>query len=67
MKVSMSFSPVEPLHLFRYLDEQGFRCNNREMTYADRLDIAVRNIAGKRITYEQLTGKQQEKSSALFS
>jgi transposase-like protein len=48
---------VEPFHLFRYLDEQGFRYNNRKMTDADRLDIAARHIVGKRLTYDQLTGK----------
>ena len=54
-----TYISVEPFHLFRYLDEQGFRYNNRKMTDADRLDIAVRHIVGKRLTYEQLTGKEQ--------
>jgi len=52
-----TYVSVEPFHLFRYLDEQGFRYNNRKMTDADRLDIAARHIVGKRLTYEQLTGK----------
>jgi len=26
---------VEPFHLFRYLDEQSFRFNNRKMTMAN--------------------------------
>jgi hypothetical protein len=34
-----TYVSVEPFHLFRYLDEQGFRYNNRKMTDADRLDI----------------------------
>ena len=58
-----TYVSVEPFHLFRYLDEQGFRYNNRKMTDADRLDIAVRNIVGKRVTYDQLTGKVQDTQS----
>jgi hypothetical protein len=48
---------VEPFHLFRYLDEQAFRYNNRKMTDGDRFDIVVRQIVGKRLTWDQLTGK----------
>jgi len=55
-----TYVSVEPFHLFRYLDERGFRYNNRKMTDADRLDIAVRHIVGKRLTYERLTGKSTE-------
>lgn len=55
-----TYVSVEPFHLFRYLDEQGFRYNNRKMTDADRLDIAARHIVGKRLTYEHLTGKIPE-------
>ncbi len=53
---------VEPFHLFRYLDEQVFRYNNRAtkdnpLTDADRFDMAVRQIVGKRVTFAELTGK----------
>jgi transposase-like protein len=48
---------VEPYHLFRYLDEQSFRYNNREMTDGERFEVAVRQIVGKRLTYAELTGK----------
>ena len=54
-----TYVSVEPFHLFRYLDEQGFRYNNRKMTDADRMDIATRSIVGKRVTYDQLIGKAQ--------
>lgn len=60
-----TYVSVEPFHLFRYLDEQGFRYNNREMTDADRMDIATRQIVGKRVTYAQLTGKEGE-NAAVF-
>ncbi|MGA3026842.1 MAG: IS1595 family transposase [Bryobacteraceae bacterium] len=52
-----TYISVEPFHLFRYLDEQAFRYNNRKMTDSDRFDIAVRHIVGKRLTWDRLTGK----------
>ena len=55
-----TYVAVEPFHLFRYIDEQAFRYNNRkDMTDADRFDLAVSNIVGKRITYAELTGKTE--------
>jgi ISXO2-like transposase domain/Transposase zinc-ribbon domain len=57
-----TYVAVEPFHLFRYLDEQVFRYNNRstkekKVTDADRFDRAVRKIVGKRLTFAELTGK----------
>jgi transposase-like protein len=52
-----TYVSVEPFHLFRYLDEQVYRFNNRQMTDAERFDIAVKGIVGKRLTFDQLTGK----------
>jgi transposase-like protein len=53
-----TYVSVEPFHLFRYIDEQAFRYNNRkDLTDADRFDLAVRQIVGKRLTYAELTGK----------
>jgi hypothetical protein len=37
-----TYISVEPFHLFRYLDEQAFRYNNRKMDDGDRFDIIVR-------------------------
>jgi transposase-like protein len=52
---------VEPFHLFRYIDEQAFRYNNRkDMNDADRFSADVSQIAGKRLTYSELTGKVGE-------
>jgi transposase-like protein len=53
-----TYISVEPYHLFRYLDEQTFRYNNRNMNDGDRFDIVVRQIVGKRLTWDQLTGKE---------
>jgi transposase-like protein len=60
--ISGTYVAVEPFHLFRYLDEQMFRFNNRAtkdnpMNDADRFDLVVSQIVGKRLTFAQLTGK----------
>jgi transposase-like protein len=56
-----TYISVEPYHLFRYLDEQAFRYNNRvDMNDGDRFVVAMQNIVGKRLTYKELTGKLNE-------
>jgi transposase-like protein len=55
--ISGTYVSVEPFHLFRYLDEQAYRFNQRHLSDAERFDIAVKGIVGKRLTFEQLTGK----------
>jgi hypothetical protein len=53
-----TYVSVEPFHLFRYLDEQAFRYNNRkDMNDGDRFSAVVSQIVGKRLTYHHLTGK----------
>ena len=61
-----TYVSVEPFHLFRYLDEQAFRYNNRKfMNDGQRFDLAVRQIVGKRLTWDQLTGKIDSASQAF--
>jgi len=56
-----TYVSVEPFHLFRYLDEQTFRYNNRNnMSDADRFSAAISQVAGKRLTYAEVTGKVGE-------
>ena len=56
-----TYVSVEPFHLFRYIDEQAFRYNNRnDMNDGDRFSAVVSQIAGKRLTYSELTGKVGE-------
>lgn len=56
--ISGTYVSVEPFHLFRYLDEQMFRFNNRkELNDGDRFSLAVSQIVGKRLTFAELTGK----------
>jgi len=60
-----TYISVEPFHLFRYLDEQAFRYNNRKgMNDSDRFDLAVRQIIGKRLTWAEVTGKVGERPEA---
>jgi transposase-like protein len=56
--VAGTYVSVEPFHLFRYLDEQAFRFNNRKATDADRFNLILAGIVGKRVTYNRLTGKE---------
>jgi hypothetical protein len=58
--INGTYVSVEPFHLFRYLDEQAFRFNNRKMTAGERFSVAVSGIVGKRPTFNQLTGKTDE-------
>lgn len=51
-----TYVSVEPYHLFRYLDEQAFRFNERKVKDADRFIRTVKQVTGKRLTYEELTG-----------
>ena len=66
-----TYVSVEPYHLFRYLDEQAFRYNNRKdrdgekMEDYDRFRIAMSQIVGKRLTWNQLTGKLPEPETCL--
>jgi transposase-like protein len=59
--ISGTYVSVEPFHLFRYLDEQTFRYNNRKnMSDADRFSAALSQVAGKRLTFAEVTGKVGE-------
>jgi transposase-like protein len=65
-----TYVAVEPFHLFRYIDEQVFRYNNRKdddgnkLSDSDRFHLALSQIAGKRLTFAEVTGKVGE--SAAF-
>jgi len=52
-----TYISVEPFHLFRYLDEQTLRYNERHITDADRFVQLCSNVVGRRLTWNQLTGK----------
>jgi ISXO2-like transposase domain len=49
---------VEPFHLFRYLDEQAFRFNERKDNAKGRFLKTIAKFAGKRLTYPKLIGQE---------
>ncbi len=56
--ISGTYVSVEPYHLFRYLDEQAYRFNNRkDMNDYNRFKLAASQIVGKRLTWATVTGK----------
>jgi transposase-like protein len=57
-----TYVAVEPFHMERYLDEQIFRFNNRHtkenpLNDSDRFVAALAQVAGRRLTFKELTGK----------
>jgi len=60
-----TYVSVEPFHLFRYLDEENFRYNERKhpsgtvKTDGERFINVTGSTAGKRLTYKKLTGKAE--------
>src|ERR1700676_5689678 len=53
-----TYISVEPFHLFRYLDEQVYRYNNRKLANdGERFVKALSQIAGRRLTFAEVTGK----------
>ena len=58
-----TYVAVEPYHLERYVDEQVFRYNTRKrdddkkITDAERFEMALSQVAGKRLTFAEVTGK----------
>jgi transposase-like protein len=61
--LSGTYVAVEPFHLFRYVDEQAFRFNHRKtvenkpLKDFDRFQLALSQVAGKRLTFAEVTGK----------
>ena len=52
-----TYVSIEPFHLFRYLDEQAFRFNERKDNDAGRFVKVVAGIVGKGLRYASLIGK----------
>ncbi len=66
-----TYVAVEPFHLFRYVDEQIFRFNSRKddkgnkIGDSERFNIVLSQVAGKRLTFAELTGKVGGKCDLL--
>lgn len=57
-----TYISVEPFHLFRYVDEQAFRFNERKDEHGDagRFHKVISGCMNKRLTYKEVTGKTNE-------
>jgi len=55
-----TYVSVEPFHLRRYVDEQVFRFNERKENDASRFLKVAHSVIGRRLTYAQLTGADQQ-------
>jgi transposase-like protein len=55
-----TYISVEPFHLSRYVDEQAWRFNNRRFTDGERFQLAMCQVAGKRLDYATLTSEYAE-------
>lgn len=54
-----TYVSVEPFHLQAYADEQCFRFNERKSSDFDRFALVMMQIVGRRLTYDELTGKEE--------
>ncbi|HXH57005.1 IS1595 family transposase [Iamia sp.] len=52
-----TYISVEPFHLFRYIDERVFTFNHREADDLTRFATVVEMVAGRRLTWDQVTGR----------
>ena len=53
-----TYVSVRPFHLYRYLDEQAYRYNRRDLSDAERVNGVLGKIEGRRVTWKELTGKK---------
>ena len=60
-----TYVSVDPAHLQAYVDEQCYRFNNREFTDAERFADVMKQIVGKRLTYNELIGKSLNEPSEM--
>jgi hypothetical protein len=51
-----TYVAVAPFHLFRYLDEQSFRYNERKEDDFARFCSVLAQVVNRRLTYSQLIG-----------
>lgn len=57
--LSGTYISVEPIHLNAYVAEQVYRYNNRkDLNDSGRFSKLVSKVGGKRLTYDELTGKE---------
>jgi transposase-like protein len=54
-----TYVSVDAPHLGRYVDEEAFRFNERDMNDGERFMVVMPGTIGRRITYKQLIGKNE--------
>ncbi len=70
--INGTYVAVEPFHLFRYLDQQAFRYNNRKnadgslKSDVERFSDLCSHLLGRRLTYQELIGKEAQKQEEAF-
>jgi transposase-like protein len=52
-----TYISVQPWQLFRYVDEQVFRFNERRKTDGERFEEVMTRVVGRRLTYATLTSE----------
>jgi transposase-like protein len=68
--INGTYVSVEPFHLFRYVDEQAFRFNNRltpdgeKLKDSERFSRLCTHVVGKRLTYAKLIAADEKKPEA---
>ena len=55
-----TYHGVSRKHLRRYLDESTYRLNSGKGNGFESIKRVIRGMVGKRLTYEQLTGRKQD-------
>jgi transposase-like protein len=60
-----TYVAVEPFRLFRYLDEQCLRFNQRKLDDAGRFLLTAASVFGRRVMYKELTGHNQQVAAAI--
>jgi len=60
---SRTYVSIEPFHLFRHLDKQGFRFNNRKATHAARFNMALSGVVGNRRHLQRTHGQTTVRAS----
>jgi hypothetical protein len=61
-----TYVSCEPFHLFRYLDEQTFRFNERGEDNHGRFLLLAAGIIGRRLTYKRLIGEDNSDEHGNF-
>ncbi len=49
---------VAPFHLFRYLDDQAYRFNQRRTGDAERFIDSLSTVVNRRLTFKKLTARE---------